>query len=299
MIAPQPIPYQGSKRTLAPTILRYFPEEVHRLIEPFAGSAAICTAAAMRKKAASFLINDINTPLVNLLKEIIQRPEFIYEQYEKLWNSQLGKEKEFFVEQRALFNQSKDPHIFLYVLARCIKGAVRYNSDGEFNQSADNRRKGKSPEKMKRDIKLMSSLLKGRTEFYSLDYSQIFQMATKQDLVYMDPPYQGTSGTKDHRYISGLQFDEFVMQLELLNEKGIAYMISYDGKTGDKVYGVELPSHLHLHKILIEAGRSTQSTLLGKKEVTFEALYLSKALIEKLPQRAPDEIFKSTQLELI
>ena len=33
---PHPIPYQGSKRNLAPAILGYFPERVGMLIEPLA-----------------------------------------------------------------------------------------------------------------------------------------------------------------------------------------------------------------------------------------------------------------------
>ena len=43
---PHPIPYQGSKRNLAPDILRYFPETFDVLYEPFAGSAAMTIAAA-------------------------------------------------------------------------------------------------------------------------------------------------------------------------------------------------------------------------------------------------------------
>jgi len=43
---PHPIPYQGSKRNLAPDIMRYFPADVDTLIEPFAGSAAITLTAA-------------------------------------------------------------------------------------------------------------------------------------------------------------------------------------------------------------------------------------------------------------
>ena len=37
-----------------------------------------------------------------------------------------------------------------------------------------------------------------------------------------------------------------------------------------------------MKRIEIEAGRSSQSTLLGIDEVTFESLYLSRALTEKL-----------------
>ena len=44
---PHPIPYQGSKRNLAPAILGYFPERVGTLIKPSAGSVALTLAAAL------------------------------------------------------------------------------------------------------------------------------------------------------------------------------------------------------------------------------------------------------------
>jgi len=39
---------------------------------------------------------------------------------------------------------------------------------------------------------------------------------------------------------------------------------------------------LNLHKIEINAGRSSQSTLLGKNAKTYESLYLSPALVKRL-----------------
>ena len=63
MKVPQPFPYQGSKRNLAPAILGYFPEGVTTLIEPFAGSAAITLHAATQDLAERFVINDLNEPL--------------------------------------------------------------------------------------------------------------------------------------------------------------------------------------------------------------------------------------------
>ncbi|HBB31201.1 MAG TPA: hypothetical protein DDZ80_05770 [Cyanobacteria bacterium UBA8803] len=38
---PHPIQYQGSKRNLASNILRFLPNRVERLVEPFAGTAAV------------------------------------------------------------------------------------------------------------------------------------------------------------------------------------------------------------------------------------------------------------------
>ncbi|MDR2813428.1 MAG: DNA adenine methylase [Prevotellaceae bacterium] len=57
MKLPRPIPYQGSKRNLADKILRFFPSKFDRLIEPFAGSAAISIASAFYFKANRFVIH--------------------------------------------------------------------------------------------------------------------------------------------------------------------------------------------------------------------------------------------------
>jgi DNA adenine methylase len=300
MKTPQPIPYQGSKRMLAPLILRYLPSKINRLIEPFAGSAAVSIAAAMRNKANRFVINDINTSLINLIKNIVENPVKISDAYEKLWHEQLGKEKEFFLKIRDKFNETQRSDYFLYVLARCIKGAIRYNSNGEFNQSADNRRKGRQPESMRIEINSVSKLLNGKTQFYSMDYSEIFDFANPDDFIYMDPPYQGTCKNRDQRYFQSILFEKFVTNLEILNQRSIPYIISYDGKTGDKTHGQDLPISLGLQKILVEVGRSTTSTLLGRDDVTYEALYLSNSLVEKLTKDIPETVsLKSKQLQLI
>ncbi len=299
MKTPQPIPYQGSKRILAPFILNYFPDNISRLIEPFSGSAAVSIAAAMKNKADSFIINDINSSLINLLQEIVENPQTISIAYEQLWNDQLGNEKNFFVEIRKRFNESKRSDYFLYILARCIKGAIRYNANGEFNQSSDNRRKGRRPQSMRQEIELVSQYLKSRTQFFSKDYSTILNMATKNDLIYMDPPYQGTCKNKDPRYYKGITFDNFVSELQKLNLRSIPYIISYDGMTGDKIHGKDLPTSLNLHKILIEVGRSSQSTLLGKNHVTYESLYLSDSLVKKLTKNLPENVsLRNKQLQL-
>ena len=106
-------------------------------------------------------------------------------------------------------------------------------------------------------------------------------MAKPGDLVYMDPPYQGTSNkdnARDNRYIQGVDFDEFVEALHDLNRRGVDYIVSYDGMTGDRQIGSLLPDSLNLTHIFINAGLSAQSLLNGKKEITFESLYLSPNL---------------------
>jgi D12 class N6 adenine-specific DNA methyltransferase len=75
--------------------------------------------------------------------------EEISSKYQVLWLEQKHDPKSYFLKVRDEFNQSGRPELFLYLLARCVKGSVRYNSRGEFNQSADNRRQGMKPETMR------------------------------------------------------------------------------------------------------------------------------------------------------
>lgn len=281
MNVPHPIPYQGSKRNLAENILRYFPARVDVLYEPFSGSAAISLAAAARKRAYRFHLNDLNKPLIDLWRDIINAPKQLAGTYETLWLTQLSDPKKFYREIRGKFNLTGRPDYFLYLLARCVKASVRYNANGEFNQSPDNRRRGATPATMRKQILGASLLLQGKTAFSSKNYRDVVFQATESDLVYMDPPYQGVCGNRDTRYLAGIQFCEFVEVLEKLNLKRIRYIVSYDGRTGNKSYGTPLPKHLNLSHIELAAGRSSQSTLLGRVDATYESLYLSPALVNE------------------
>jgi len=289
MKIPHPIPYQGSKRNLAKYILPFFPPEIGTLFEPFSGSAAISIAAASHGKSSRFHLNDVNQPLIALWKEIINNPNEIAAQYENLWLEQQGNERKYYDIVRDNFNKTKRPDYLLYLLARCVKASVRYNANGNFNQSPDNRRLGRNPQQMKDDIFAVSNLLRNKTTLTSTDYEEVLTSVTSKDLVYMDPPYQGVCATGDPRYFSGIDFYEFMQELKKLNKKDVPFILSYDGRTGKKSYGQNLPSELGLYRLEVEAGRSTQATLLGRDDVTYESVYLSKNLVEKL-HLAPIEV---------
>ena len=277
---PHIVQYQGSKRNLAPQILQYMPHRFNRLIEPFAGMAAITIAVARQGRAQRYIVNDLNEPLVRVLCEAIETPDILIEAYNKIWNEQFlyseGSVAHFYKVRDDFNAGNKSAVNMLYLLARCVKGSVRYSSNGKFNQSPDKRRNGTSPKNIASNVAAISSFLKGSVEFMSKDYREILQIAQAGDIVYMDPPYQGVCSRKDNRYFSGIVFDEFVEAIESLNRRRIDYIISYDGSCGEKQYGMDLPKYLGLEKMLLKAGLSSQSLLLGKKEVTYEALYLSK-----------------------
>ena len=292
---PHPFPYQGSKRVIAKDILQYFPSDVHCLIEPFCGAGAISIAAAAHGLAKRFVLNDLNGPLMHLWLEILERPDQLVDKYEQLWLAQHPDRKSYFFRIRDEFNSSHQPHHLLYLLARIVKGSVRYSSDGHFNQSADNRRFGMKPVMMRNNIADVSRLLAEKTAISSVDFREAANKARARDLIYMDPPYQGTSFTRDHRYLNGVTYDVFVDALLEMNKRHISYIVSYDGVTGKKIHGKPLPASLSLRHLHIHAGRSSQATLLGNSDETVESLYLSPALVDRLNSDSSTSVYSTNE----
>ena len=277
---PHPIPYQGSKRGLAHTILSVAARrKFQRFYEPFAGSAAMTIAAARLGMAERFVIADSLAPLVEIWRQAIAHPQALADAYERVWNGQLDEDAAYYNRVRDAFNRSHDPAKLLYLLARCVKNSPRFNRQGAFNQSPDKRRLGMHPIKMRREIMGAASLLNGRTTVIYGDFEAVISEATGDDIVYLDPPYEGTSSGVDKRYHQGMSRERLIAVLASLNTRGVPFLLSYDGRCGTKVYGPPLPESLGLRRLELHAGRSTQATLNGKDDVTVESLYVSPRLL--------------------
>lgn len=276
---PHPIPYQGSKRSQAGLITDYLRSLAHRprvLFEPFVGSAAVTLAAANLNLADRFRMGDSLAPLIGVWNQTVENPKVLADRYEEIWTAQLGNEAVYYNEVRYAFNADQEPAKLLYLMARCVKNAIRFNKDGQFNQSPDHRRKGMHPDKMRPALLGAHAILKGRTSCAALDYNLLLQEATPSDVVYMDPPYQGTSESRDQRYFQSLDLGRFIEALDALNQRNVPFIVSFDGRCGTKTYGAALPPELQLIHVEIEVGRSSQATLNGDDHLTVESLYLSR-----------------------
>ena len=274
----QPIPYQGSKRALAPRICSLFPERIGTLYEPFAGSSAVTLYAATHGLAERFVIGDAYAPLIELWRAIIEKPSQLSDQYESLWHKQFEQGLDHFNQVRSEFNETKSPVMLLYLVARCVKNAVRFNRHGNFSQSVDKRRTGMKPDRVTRTVHAVSRLLRGRTALYFGDFQQCAAEAGLNDLVYMDPPYQGTTYGRDKRYALGLNRETLVDALHEFDHRRVPYILSYDGQSGERVYGDPLPSTIKAKHFAIHAGRSAQATLVGRSDTTIESLYVSRTI---------------------
>lgn len=248
------------------------------MFEPFAGSAAMTIYAAYHGLARRFIVGDSLKAIVDLWVLIVGSPLETERRYRAIWQGQSTSGADYFNEVRARYNQARDPVDLLYLVCRCVKNAVRFNAQGNFTQSVDKRRLGMHPDKMKVAIEEVASLLAGRVEFRHGDWLATTNDAASSDFVYMDPPYLGTSIGRDKRYHEQLAPDALIAGLEALLDRRIRFALSYDGMTGGKEYGPPLPAHLGLTRLLIDAGRSAQATLVGRSEQTLESLYLSPCI---------------------
>lgn len=216
-----------------------------------------------------------------LWQRILAEPAALADDYEMLWQAQLSDPRSYFEDIRSKFNATHEPHFLLYLLARCVKAAVRYNRHGAFNQGADNRRLGAKPATMRARLAATSKALTGAMAL-TRDYTDALRSADLPDVVYMDPPYEGVSNTRDHRYMAGLSRERFVENLSDAIARDVSFILSYDGTTGTKSYGKPLTESLKLTHLHLYAGKSSQATLNGNTAHTVESLYLSPALVSRL-----------------
>jgi DNA adenine methylase len=296
---PHPIPYQGSKRSLAPLIAPYVPRSLGTWFEPFAGSAAMTLWAAKNGIAKHYVIGDSLEPITELWCAIISQPTKTASRYEEVWRGQRPDDTAYFNSVRARYNDERDPVDLLYLICRCVKNAVRFNRQGAFTQSVDKRRLGMRPEKMRTSIVGASHLLKGRTEVRRGDWLETSCDAGSTDFVYMDPPYLGTSIGRDKRYAHQMEQKPLIDGLRILRARNIRFALSYDGMTGTKEYGPHLPEDLGMTRLLLYAGKSSQATLSGRSEDTVESLYLSPGLAQpraEVIRKTPGFVQRSLQV---
>ncbi|MBI3417476.1 MAG: Dam family site-specific DNA-(adenine-N6)-methyltransferase [Verrucomicrobia bacterium] len=190
-----PIKCQGIKTKLAEWILAQvtFADD-GCWIEPFMGSGVI--GFNLRPKSAIFA--DKNPHLIRFYRAIqsgeitpARAKVFLESEGAKLSNAG----QSHFNAVRARFNKEGSPWDFLFLNRSCFNGIIRFNSKGGFNTPY-----GHKPErfaqayvtKIVNQIDYVSKAMRNsHWEFVCADFRDIINRATKNDLIYCDPPYLG------------------------------------------------------------------------------------------------------------
>lgn len=261
------IKWSGSKRSQVETIKSFLPDSFKTYYEPFLGGGSMLYAISPNQS----ICGDICKPLVDLWLEIKNNPLVLADEYAKRWNRLQNEGYTAYYDIRDTFNKEKSPYDLLFLTRTCVNGLIRFNDNGDFNNSLHHSRPGINPNSLKDIIQDWSFHIQN-TDFLFADYTITTETAKSGDVVYLDPPYFHTKG----RYFGTIDFDRFLDYLDSLNKKGVKYLLSYDGKRGNQDYTVELPKDLYKRHELLHSGNSTFRKVIDKEsESVFESLYMN------------------------
>jgi len=277
---PSLIKWTGSKRSQAGLIADLMPT-YNRYFDPFLGGGALLYIAAVPGSVAG----DLYEPLISLWNLIQMEPDKVIKDYKNKWTD-LNKELDaidtnkikkgesipkIFYVVRKHFNETHDPLDLNFLMRTCVNGIVRFNNNGEFNNSFHLSRRGMTPEHFKKVVESWHTVIQ-RVEFVCQDYDETLARAEKDDFVYLDPPYAGNK----QRYIENLDLERFFDTLEKLNQRGVKWALSFDGKRGKKDLTHNVPESLYKRQLYLTSGNSAVNKVLnGSIEQVAESLYLN------------------------
>lgn len=261
------IKWSGSKRSQSTKIKEYLPDNFNKYFEPFIGGGSMLYAI----NPADAVCGDICVPLIELWNEIKNNPIELSESYRDRWIRLQREGYQVYYEIRENFNRNRSPEDLLFLSRTCVNGLIRFNANGDFNNSLHHTRPGISPDSLEKIILDWSRHIQ-KTEFIAADYTFTTEIAKEGDLIYLDPPYFHTRG----RYYGTIDFSTFFDYLENLNSKGIKYMLSFDGIRGENNFTVELPRELYKRHKFIPSGNSSFKKVMDKENIqVLESLYLN------------------------
>ena len=260
------IKWSGSKRSQSDELKKYIPTDYKKYYEPFVGGGAMLYAI----NPSHAICGDICEPLISLWQAIKNRPQSISDAYRDMWNELQDKGQDFYYQTREEFNNEHLPEQLLFLSRTCTNGLIRFNRKGVFNNSFHLNRPGINPDTLEGIIMDWTKHIQN-AEFFHQDYVDSLKSATKDDFVYLDPPYFNTKGM----YFGTIDYNRFLDCLEDLNNREIRFALSYDGKRGDENLEVDLPKNLYKRHVLIDSGISSFNRLQNKHVFVQESLYLN------------------------
>lgn len=198
------IKYRGGKSREIPNIMWHIPRFRGHYVEPFFGGGALFFYLEPRLA----IINDINEKLIGFYRGV--RDDYVnlrheLDEVERLYTQNRNefetlkalhpdervedRNEDLYYRLRAMFNdiepkEYSDALLYYYINKTAYSGMIRYNAKGEFNVPY-----GRYAHLNTDSVTRSHSLLLRRAEIFSGDYSDIFNMCTQDDFVFLDPPY--------------------------------------------------------------------------------------------------------------
>ncbi|BBE76119.1 MULTISPECIES: DNA adenine methylase [Phytobacter] len=180
--------WAGNKTAIMHELLEHLPDAGLRLVEPFAGSCAVMMAT----NYPAYLVADINPDLINLYRQLQDNSDWVIDISRGLFACNNNAEMYYLIREEFNYSQSLNSAwragYFIYLNRHCYRGLCRYNQIGKFNVPFGNYKKPYFPEK---EIRAFAEKARYAT-FICASYDETLAMLKDGDVIYCDPPYDGT-----------------------------------------------------------------------------------------------------------
>ena len=228
--------WAGNKYAIMDRIRPVLPS-TKRLIEPFAGSAAVF----LNTDYPAYAISDANVDLINLYK-YLQKDGQNFIDFCKGFFRDCTNDPEVYYEYRHEFNNTHDTRLksalFLYFNRHGYNGLCRYNSKGGFNVPFGKYKKPYFPQKEMEyfHFKSQKAIIK------PIGFEEAMAQARPGDVIYCDPPYVPLSKTASFTEYGGGSFGQVEQErlaelAQELSRKNITVVISnHDTPFTQEVY---------------------------------------------------------------
>lgn len=196
--------------------------------EPMVGSGALLLAL----RPAKAVINDLNEELILTYKALRDDEQYsgmlqLLSKYKKEHSEakyeeikMMDRDKNFVMEEAYVHGAR-----LIYLNHTCFNGMWRVNRKGEFNTPSGKR---KNPTLYDRsNLKNVHEYLKNNeVQIFNDDYNEVLRSAKAGDLVYFDPPYDGTYTSYTKTGFTSKDQEKLSKVFKALTDKGVYVMLT-------------------------------------------------------------------------
>lgn len=192
--------WAGGKRQLLNQIKERMPKEYNDYYEPFIGGGAVL----FELQPEEATINDINTSLINVYRQVKDNTEEFIKLVNKLDSEMWEDGKEYYLDIREKYNDKllKKEYdlelaaLFTFMNKHCFNGLYRVNKKGLFNVPYNKSRRTSIEED---DVRETAKYLK-TVNILEGDFEEACKGAKKGDFIFFDSPYAPLNPTSFEAY---------------------------------------------------------------------------------------------------
>jgi DNA adenine methylase len=187
------IKWAGGKTQLLSQLAPLLPKAFRTYYEPFVGSGAMFFWLSRAQGQFPTVLLDLNPELMNCYQVVRDGVEALIP---ALQRHQDEHSKRYYYQVRDVAPQSLEPveraARFIYLNKTCYNGLYRVNSQGKFNVPMGSYKK---PTILEAEVLLAASRALQGADLRQGDFSDILDEVTRDDFIYLDPPYYPISRT--------------------------------------------------------------------------------------------------------